>query len=48
MAKDAEKVAAANNKKDLFNVTRKIAGSARSITVAVKSLDGQLVTNVDW
>ncbi|XP_065356710.1 uncharacterized protein LOC135951064 [Calliphora vicina] len=45
--REAENAAAAHNMKDLFKITKKIAGSRARRSVPVKNLQGQLLTNID-
>lgn len=47
MTTEAENAAMAHNMKDLFTITKKIAGTGNKRAVPVKGSDGTLITNVD-
>lgn len=47
LTKKAEEAAGKNNLKDLYDITKKIAGNAFSRSVPVKDRHGRLLTNVD-
>jgi hypothetical protein len=47
MTADAENAAKSHNMKDLFAITKKIAGTGNKRAVPVRGADGTLITNVD-